>query len=309
VAVKEAAKEVAPPVVVQKASKEAAPPVAVKEAAPPVVVQKASKEAAPPVAVKEAAPPVVVQKAAKEAVQNDVQVAIEMVNNLNIQPDLADNKNQPNPLELIRSALEQINYALQLLNEVKKTSSPEIQQKSDSESILLKAPVVPQPILEEAPVVAQPIPAPAQLVNIDYISDVDVDVEVQNEKEEERKEENEEKRFKIVMPKKSKNKKAVATQPVKEITKKDEFPSLGSSFTPVKKTGFWGGEAKKSLEIAKSIAHIPSPPPTFSPSPSLKKSNKLVRYGRSLDDQSDEECFDRSEEFYVRKRYGEEDDD
>jgi hypothetical protein len=67
--------------------------------------------------------------------------------------------------------------------------------------------------------------------------------------------------FKVVMPKKSKNK--TTTMVVVE-EQKDEFPSLGSSFSPVPKAGFWNS-GKNSLEIAKSIASIPSPPPTRSP--------------------------------------------
>jgi len=67
--------------------------------------------------------------------------------------------------------------------------------------------------------------------------------------------------FTVVMPKKSKNK--TATMVVVE-EPKDEFPSLVSSFSPVQKTGFWNS-GKNSLEIAKSIASIPSPPPTKSP--------------------------------------------
>ena len=84
------------------------------------------------------------------------------------------------------------------------------------------------------------------------------------------------------MPKKSRNKKLVVSTvlPVKEKSKKDVFPSLVSSFMPVipvKNTGFWGGEEKKSLAIARAIAHIPSPSPISSPSPNLKKSIRTMR--------------------------------
>ena len=312
----------------EKVTKEAAPMAAekiTKEAAP-MAVEKVTKEAAPvaaPMAVekvtKEAAP-----VAVQEASQNDVQVAIQMVSSLKRQDDLTDDENQPNPLELIQSALQQINYALHLLNGVKKTSLPEIREKVASEAqivsaaILPETPVVSEAILSETPVVSEAILPEAKIVSeailpiknpiepvpaLDYISDVDVDVEVQKEKETEKEEE-----FKIVMPKKSKNKKAVATLlPVKEITKKDEFPSLGSSFAPVK-TGFWSGTVKKSLEIAKSIAHIPSPPPISSPSSNLKKSIRMVRYGPSKDDPSEEEYSDTTEEYDIQKQYVEEDD-
>ena len=304
---KEAAAPVAVPVAVQKVTKEAAAPVAAP-AAVPVAVQKVTKEAAPVAAP--AAVPVAVQKVTKEAApvaaQNDVQLAIQMVSSLKRQDDLDDDKNQPNPLELIQSALQQINYALHLLNGVKKASLPEIREAQIvSEAILPEAQIVSEAILPEAQIVSEAIlpiqntvePIPA----LDYISDVDVDVEVQKEKE-----------FKIVMPKKLKNKKAVTPTllPVEEKikTKKDEFPSLGSSFAPVK-TGFWSGTVKKSLEIAKSIAHIPSPPPISSPSTNLKKSTGIVRCGPSKDELSEEEDFDTTEEFHIRKRYVEDDDD
>jgi hypothetical protein len=78
--------------------------------------------------------------------------------------------------------------------------------------------------------------------------------------------------FKVVLPKKSKIKNAtIIVTPVTAfvVQKKNDFPSLGasleSSFSPVQKTGFWNS-GKSSLEIAKSIAQIPSPPPTHSPS-------------------------------------------
>ena len=282
-------KEAAAPVAVQEAAQEAAQEAV--QVAVQVAVQEAAQEAAQKV-TKEAA----VQEAAPVAAQNDVQVVIQMVSSLKRQEDLADDENQPNPLELIKSALQQINYALHLLSGVKKTSSPEISEKVASE------PIVSEAILPEAQIVSEAILPEAQIVsevilpiqNLDYISDVDVDVEVQKEKEEE---------FKIVMPKKLKNKKTVTTLlPVQEKikTKKDEFPSLGSSFAPVK-TGFWSGTVKKSLEIAKSIAHIPSPPP-------LKKSIGMVRHEPSKDDLSEEEYSDTTEEYHIQKRYVEEDD-
>jgi hypothetical protein len=301
-------KEAAAPVAVQKVTKEDVP-VAVQKVIKedvPVAVQKVIKEDVPVAVQKVTKEDVqeVIKEAAPMAAQNDVQVAIQMVSSLKRQDDLADDKNQPNPLELIQSALQQINYALHLLNGVKKPSSQEIREKVTSEPILPEAQIVSEAILPEAKIVSEvilPIKNPIEPVTAsDYISDVDVDVEVQKEKEKVKEEE-----FKIVMPKKLKNKKTVTTLlPVKEITKKDEFPSLGSSFAPVK-TGFWSGTAKKSLEIAKSIAHIPSPPPISS----LKKSIGMVRCGPSKDDLSEEEYSDTIEEYHIQKRYVEEDDD
>jgi hypothetical protein len=97
---------------------------------------------------------------------------------------------------------------------------------------------------------------------------------------------------------------------VQEKAEKDDFPSIGSSessFTPVKKNGFWSGESKKSLEIAKAIAHIPSPTPVSSPSPNLKKSIRMVRGGPAYDD-SEDDYFDSTEEFHIRKRGGNDDE-
>jgi hypothetical protein len=308
----------------QKVTKEAAAPVAVQKVIKEDVqeaVQKVIKEDVQEAVQKVTKEDVqeVIKEAAPMAAQNDVQVAIQMVSSLKRQDDLADDKNQPNPLELIQSALQQINYALHLLNGVKKASSQEIREKVASEPILPEAQIVSETILPEAQIVSEAILPEAQIVSetilpiknpiepvtaSDYISDVDVDVEVQKEKEKVKEEE-----FKIVMPKKLKNKKTVTTLlPVKEITKKDEFPSLGSSFAPVK-TGFWSGTVKKSLEIAKSIAHIPSPPPISSPSPKLKKSIGMVRCGPSKDDLSEEEYYDTTEEYHIQKHCGEDDDD
>jgi hypothetical protein len=329
----------------QKVTKEAAAPVAVQKVTKedvPVAVQKVTKEDAPVAVqkvtkedVQEAVQKVtkedvqeavqkVIKEAAPVAAQNDVQVAIQMVSSLKKQDDLADDKNQPNPLELIQSALQQINYALHLLNGVKKPYSQEVMEKVESEpivseTILPEAQIVSGAILPEAQIVSETILPEAQIVSeailpiqnpiepvpaLDYISDVDVEVEVEVQKEKKKEEE-----FKIVMPKKLKTKKTVTTLlPVKEIKKKDEFPSLGSSFAPVK-TGFWSGTVKKSLEIAKSIANIPSPPPISSPSPKLKKSIGMVRYGPSKNDLSEEEYSDTIEEYHIQKRYGKDDDD
>jgi len=309
-------KEAAAPVAVQKVTKEAAAPVAVqkvtKEAAAPVAVQKAVQKAAVPVAVQKAVQEVVqkaavpvaavqevVQKDEKENIQKDINDALQLANELNADA---------NPLEIIKSALQQINYALRLLErETKKVhivveqSEPEVhnvveQSEPEVHNVVEQSEPEVHNVVEqsepEAPI-QPPVPASAELVSIDHISDVDVD----EEKEEE---------FKIVMPKKSKTKKvATATLlPVQEKAKKDEFPSLGSSFAPVK-TGFWSGTAKKSLEIAKAIAHIPSPPPISS----LKKSIGMVRSGPSKNDHSEEEYSDTTGEYHIQKRYGEEDDD
>jgi hypothetical protein len=92
---------------------------------------------------------------------------------------------------------------------------------------------------------------------------------------------------------------------VNEKLKKDEFPSLSSSFAPIKKNGIWGGgEGKKSsLEIAKEIAHIPSPTPASSPSPNLQKTIRIWRRSRAGDDDdfAEEDTFDNQMEYRIRK--------
>ena len=109
--------------------------------------------------------------------------------------------------------------------------------------------------------------------------------------------EDEDRGFKIVLPKKSKYKNASNPDASFSIlvNKDDEFPSLGSSFSPIQKAGFWARE--KSLDIAKAIAKIPSPPPTRSPQ--LKNSSKIVRERVSCAISEDEDYSD--EEFNIRK--------
>ncbi len=316
------APEVVAPVIVNVVSKETTKKTfqevvqeVVQESSAQEVVQEVVQEAAAPVA------------SAQEVVQKDINDALQLVNDLNIDA---------NPLELIKSALQQINYALRLLEKEKKKEQIVVEQseqeadivvkKSEQEAVIVveqseqeaeivvkkseqeadivveqseqEADIVVEQSVQEAPI-QHPVPASAELVSIDHISDVDVD----EEKEEE---------FKIVMPKKLKNKKVAITTvlPVQEKAKKDDFPSLGSiesSFTPFKKNGFWGGESKKSLEIAKAIAHIPSPTPVSSPSPNLKKSIRMVRGGPAYDD-SEDEYLDGTEEYHFRKRGGNDDE-
>jgi len=111
--------------------------------------------------------------------------------------------------------------------------------------------------------------------------------------------------FQVVMPKKSKNKNApivVATN----VEAKEQFPSLGSSFSPVPKTGFWNS-GKSSLEIAKSVAQIPSPPPTRSPS--FINSNKSMRASAGSRGTIDGESDNSDEEFKLRKHGGSDEKD
>jgi hypothetical protein len=111
--------------------------------------------------------------------------------------------------------------------------------------------------------------------------------------------------FQVVLPKKSKNKGATIVVST-SVEHKDDFPSLGSSFSPVQKTGFWGS-GKSSLQIAKSVAQMPSPPPTRS-SP-LNTSNKSMRASAGSRGPIDEESDYSDEEFRVRKHGGDDDKD
>ena len=266
-------------------------PVAVQEAVAKEAVQEAVQEAVKvidKVIDKESLAPVA---AATEVIQKDINEALQFVNELKVDA---------NPLELIKSALQQINYALRLLErETKKDHI--VVEKSEPEVHIVVEKSEPEVHIQAH------VPVSAELVSIDHISDVDVDVDEEKEKE-----------FKIVMPKKSKTKKVAVTTvlPVQEKEKKDDFPSLGSicsisstesSFKPVQKNGFWGGETRKSLEIAKAIAHIPSPTPISSPSPNLKKSIRMVRRNEVNDDSEDEYCVS-TEEFRIRKRGGDYDE-
>jgi hypothetical protein len=117
-----------------------------------------------------------------------------------------------------------------------------------------------------------------------------------------------EEEFKVVMPKKSKNTSAIIIVPKVEVPEQnDEFPSLVRTISPVQKSGFWSS-GKNSLEIAKSIAQIPSPPPTRS-SPLIKtvKSRESSRGGsRGAIDEENEYSDD---EFRTRKAGNHEDED
>jgi hypothetical protein len=111
--------------------------------------------------------------------------------------------------------------------------------------------------------------------------------------------------FKVVMPKKSKNKTSSIVVPNGsniEVEKTDDFPVLGGSFSPVQKTGFWNS-GKNSLEIAKSIASIPSPPPTRSPT--LTKSLKGRAGSRGPIEEEDDYGY---EDGYKYRKNGSDDD-
>ena len=115
--------------------------------------------------------------------------------------------------------------------------------------------------------------------------------------------------FKVVMPKKSKNKNASIVVPNGsniEVEKPDDFPVLGGSFSPVQKTGFWNS-GKNSLEIAKSIASIPSPPPTRSPTLPRQTKSRCDSRG-SIKEENDYGYEDGFEDGYKYSKNGGEDD-
>ena len=242
----------------QKAPKEA--PQAAPKEAPQKVPQEVVKEA-PKEVVKEApkeAPKEVVQAAAQEVVKKDVQEVFQGVCKSLNSVSKTEDKTKQNALRIIKNSLEQIQFALLLLEESVVPQEQQVEPASNVEQPVEPAVIVPQNVAA---------------THTDYISDVEEEKEVNFPKKIQEEE------FKIVMPKKSK-------------AKKDEFPSLGSSFTPIKKTGFWG--SGNSVEIAKSIAHIPSPKPIRVSSPSLTKKSAMVARGDENDYSSDELCSEYS---------------
>ncbi len=259
-------------------------------------------------------------------------------------------KKQNEALELLKSAFEQMQLALSLLNDQKNDSQPilkEIEALSQSvapvavesvapvavesvapvavESVApvavetfaskVKKPVAPVALETSASKAKKPV-APVALETsasktkkpvaqvadefsvsnanklIDQVAEISSPTNVK------------ENDFQVFMSKKSKSKSTtIIVAPVPAIEKKDEFPSLGSSFSPVQKTGFWSS-GKSSLEIAKLVAQIPSPPPTRSPT--LMKPMKARSCSRgTIDDDDDDD--DRNDEFNFRKNENDED--
>ena len=215
--------------------------------------------------------------------------------------------------------MEQINFALQLLEGIKKPSSyllekvAEISEKVENIQITDVATDVATHAATHAATDVATHAATNDHMS-DHVSDVEEEIIQTLHQETKPVKQIIEEEFKIVLPKKSKNKKASNTMiiPAFEKEKKDEFPSLGSSFSPIKKekTGFWR-EGKKSLEIAKAIAHIPSPSPTSSPSPYLKKLSRNVSGAGGAGGAGgcpDEENYSDNDEYQIRKR-GDEDEE
>jgi hypothetical protein len=138
-------------------------------------------------------------------------------------------------------------------------------------------------------------------VNIDHISDIEED-EITSQRNKENFEE-----FKIFIPKSSRKKKLL-TNTTNSFPEKQKYPSVSSSFTPIKKIGSWSvAEGKKSLlEISREIAHIPSPTPCSSPSPNLRAPSRLSKKDRcgyaSRNEDSDEEPSYSDNEYQIRKK-------
>jgi hypothetical protein len=160
-----------------------------------------------------------------------------------------------------------------------------------------EAPVAEKLVASKAkkPVVATMAEKPVATVVQESVAKVTVESFSKNVKDDEE--------FKVVLPKKSKSKgAAMITAPITVfVEEKNDFPSLGSSFSPVQKTGFWNS-GKSSLEIAKSVAQIPSPPPIRSPS--LLKTIKARGGSRGPIDEEDD--FSDDEFMFQKNR---EDDD
>jgi len=254
----QAAPKEAPQKAPQAAPKEA-PQEAPQEAPKEVVkkdVQAAPKEAPQEVfqEVVQAAP----QAAPKEVVKKDVQEVFQGVCKSLNSVSKTEDKTKENALRIIKNSLEQIQFALLLLEESVVPQEQPVEPASNVKQQIEPTVIVPQKVAA---------------THTDYISDVEEEKEVIFPKKIQEEE------FKIVMPKKSK-------------AKKDEFPSLGSSFTPIKKTGFWG--SGNSVEIAKSIAHIPSPKPIRVSSPSLTKKSAMVAKDGENDYSSDDDLSEYS---------------
>jgi hypothetical protein len=244
-------------------------------------------------------------------------------------------KKQNEALELLKSAFEQMKLALSLLNDQKNDSQPilkEIEALSQSvapvavESVArvavetfaskakkpvapvaketsaskAKKPVAPVALETSASKTKKPVAQVADEFSASNANKLIAPVaEISsptNVKEND---------FQVFISKKSKSKSTtIIVAPVPAIEKKDEFPSLGSSFSPVQKTGFWSS-GKSSLEIAKLVAQIPSPPPTRSPT--LMKPMKARSCSRGTIDDDDDDDDDRNDEFNFRKNENDED--
>ena len=229
--------------------------------------------------------------------------------NLTIVTKTNDEK-QNDALQLIKNALEQINFALSLLQEVKNEqiskNLPTILEEDDSkllETISIKklsetVSVSEQKLSETIAVSEKKLVKP---VNIDHISDIEED-EITSQRNKENFEE-----FKIFIPKSSRKKKLL-TNTTNSFPEKQKYPSVSSSFTPIKKIGSWSvAEGKKSLlEISREIAHIPSPTPCSSPSPNLRAPSRLSKKDRcgyaSRNEDSDEEPSYSDNEYQIRKK-------
>jgi len=177
---------------------------------------------------------------------------------------------------------------------------PIVIKATESEAPVAEKPVVIKATESEAPVAEKLVASKAKKLVVikatEPVATVTVESFSKNVKDDEE--------FKVVLPKKSKFKgAAMITAPSAVfVEEKNDFPSLGSSFSPVQKTGFWSS-GKSSLEIAKSVAQIPSPPPIRSPS--LLKTNKASGGSRGPIDEEDDFIDD---EFMFQKNRGDDDD-
>jgi hypothetical protein len=220
--------------------------------------------------------------ASKCSISGDERLPISAVKE-ELKEEVKEKKEQ-SALELIKAALAQISSALLLLEGIKPYSE-------SSSQILHQATEMTAAVAEitAATVVVEEVTNAVNAIDIqeshndslEIVKIVNVEVEPFDFIKKEKPKEDDE--FKtVISKKKSKSKNTPASLILPILKKEDDFPSLGSSFSPIKKSGIWGEKGNKSLQIAKLIAHVPSPSPVSpspSPSPHLNKSGKLCRSG------------------------------
>jgi hypothetical protein len=135
-------------------------------------------------------------------------------------------------LKLIKGALEQINFALQLLEGIEKPVSYLLEKVSE-----ISEKVENISATDAATDAATDVKTKDDAIGKDHVSDVEEEIIHTLHQEEKPVRKIIEEEFKIVLPKKSKNKKMasnIMNIPALEKDKSEEFPSLGSSFTPIK---------------------------------------------------------------------------
>ena len=255
-----------------------------------------------------------VSNSASNNVSNNVSNTVSNTASISAVKEVKGEVKEQSALELIKAALAQISSALLLLEGIKPypdTSSQILHQVTDMTAKVAEVTANTSEISEitkalatveeiEAVEAVDAVDAIAiQESHNDSVEIVSAEVELSDFIKKVKPAEDDEFRT-ITSKKKSKNKTSQLIIPI--LKKEDDFPSLGSSFSPIKKSGIWGEKGNKSLQIAKSIANVPSPSPVSSspsPSPYLKKSGKLCRGGGAAAISSEDEYSDT--EYSIQK--------